>query len=353
MRTWLLVLVSLAKIASAQTSPSTSPKFVWEGDVDESAILYLRGDHLEVENPRGERVEHQRYRFFHLPPDSHETVRLEVSEGRGSVAITQQPTLENDYTIIVDIQDRQEGRGHYSIALYWDASGDDRQGGGKRWRDRGWQGDGIVETRGAPGRLTWHGHVDSQAVVECRDSSCHSLTHTGMPVSHEKVHFDKPLPKAEVLVTLGPDDANGSIRVSQQPLRSNDYAVRVEIADGCGARKDCSFTLSWREQGGTAEPRQAHRGAVWSGRVDGTARVTLRGSSTLSQSISGKPIADEQTDFGRDLPHSEVPAAVKLLKGRGTVVLVESPAERNGFSLVFEVRDPGPGADDYVVELDW
>ena len=136
-RTFVLFLLAMA--VRAQTPPAASPQFVWEGDVDESAVLHIRGDRLEVENPRGERVQHQRYRFFHLPPDSRQQVRLEVVEGRGSVRITQQPALENDYTIAIDIDDRQEGRGHYSIALHWDASGDDFQGGARRWRDRGGQ----------------------------------------------------------------------------------------------------------------------------------------------------------------------------------------------------------------------
>ncbi len=348
-----LAFILFAIAAHAQIPPSTSPNFVWEGDVDESAILYLRGDHLEVENPSGGRVQHQRYRLFHLPPDSHQTVRLEVVTGRGSVRIQQQPALENDYTIIVAIEDRQDGRGHYSIALYWEASGDDTQGGTKHWRDRGWQGDGLAEVKTSTAKLTWRGHVDAEAVIECRASTCRVLTHKGMPVTHDRARFDKPLPHREVAVNLGADDAGGNIRVIQQPLRSNGYAAQVEILDGCGARKECAFTLSWRETG-ASEPQQASaRGAVWTGRVDGTARVTLRGSSTLSQSVTGAPIANEQTDFARPLAQADLPVSLKKLQGRGTILLVESPSEQNGFSVVFEVRDPGPGPDSYAVEVDW
>jgi hypothetical protein len=352
----VLVLLLLAMAVRAQTPPAASPKFVWEGDVDEAAVLYVRGDHLEVENPRGERVQHQRYRFFHLAPDSRQQVRLEVVEGRGSVRITQQPTLENDYTIIIDIEDRQEGRGHYSIGLYWEASGDDFQTGAKRWRDRGWQGDGIAEPLGAITKLRWRGHVDSEAIVECRASACHALTqHRGMPVTRERVRFDKPLPRQEVLVSLAGDDANGNIRVLEQPLRSNGYAVRVQITAGCGGRKECGFTLTWREPGGAAEQKPAaHRGVMWSGRVGGTIRVTVRDASTLSQTVSGGPIANEQTIFDHALPHrGDLSATIRKVQGRGTVAIVESPSDGNGFGLVFEVRDPGPGADDYMVEVDW
>jgi hypothetical protein len=93
---------------------------------------------------------------------------------------------------------------------------------------------------------------------------------------------------------------------------------------------------------------------MWSGRVNGTIRVTVRDSSTLSQVVSGEPIRNEQTIFDYALPHrAGLSTTIRKLQGRGTVAIVESPSEQNGFSLVFEVRDPGPGADDYMVELDW
>jgi hypothetical protein len=35
------------------------------------------------------------------------------------------------------------------------------------------------------------------------------------------------------------------------------------------------------------------------------------------------------------------------------VVIIEPPSDQNGFSLIFEVHDPGPGADNYEVEVAW
>ncbi len=45
--------------------------------------------------------------------------------------------------------------------------------------------------------------------------------------------------------------------------------------------------------------------------------------------------------------------AIRKLRGRGQVSIVESPSEKNNYRLVFEIDDPEPGADDYEVELDW
>jgi hypothetical protein len=350
-------LLLLAMAVHAQTPPATSPNFVWEGSVDQAAVLYLRGDHLEVANPRGGPVRQQRYRFFHLTPNSRQQVRLEVLEGRGSVQITQQPTLENDYTITIGIEDRQEGRAHYSIALYWDAPADDTQQGARKWSDPGWRGDDVApEPKAHMVRLRWRGHVEADAIVECHASECHSQVTRGMPVSHEQVRFDQPLPQQEVAVSLAGDNAGGAIRVLQQPMRSNAYTVRVGLADGCAGRKECRFTLEWREPvpGARQPPQTPHRGLAWSGRVSGTVSVTVRGSSTLSGVVEGGSLANEQTIFDRPLPHrADLSPTIRKVQGRGTVAIVESPSQQNGFSLVFEVRDPGPGADDYTVELGW
>jgi hypothetical protein len=350
-----LLVVLLGAAVRAQAPTDTTPKFVWQGDVDETAVLRIRGDHLDVQSPKGERVQHQRYRFFHLPPDSRQQVRLEILEGRGSVRIARQPTADNDYTMEIDIEDLQQGRAHYSIALYWDSPADEMQEGAKKWRDRGWQGDDVSNAKESTGKMTWRGHVDSDATVECQASACRSQSTQGMPVGHERVRFEKPLPQQEVAVSLTGDDANGNIRVVQQPLRSNNYAVRVQIADGCGNRKECMFTLTWREVTGAAEEKQAaQRGLFWSGTVSGTARVTVRDSSTLSGAEAGGSLANEQTVFDRPLPHrAGLSPAIRKVQGRGSVVIVEPPSDQNGFSLIFEVHDSGPGTDNYAVEVAW
>ena len=347
----LRILALLVCSSAAYAASAGSPQFLWDGDVDQTAILSIRGDQLRVSTPRGGAVEHQRWRFFAPLADSHQDVRLEVRAGRGSVRIAQQPTLANNYMVEIQIDDPQDGRGHYSIALYWEADSDQT----RRWHDRGWQGDSSVAgRREETGKLTWRGHVEGDATVSCHASSCRTEVRGGMPVSHERVRFTRPLPESEVAVSLERDSQY--IRVLEQPLRSNGYTTSVEISDECGGNRDCSFTLSWREPdvGEAPEKREAVRGMVWSGRVSGTVRVMVRDSSTVSEVLNGGPTANELALFDRPLPHqSGLSPAIRKLQGRGAAAIVQAPSEKNGFSLVFEVRDPGPGADDYAVELDW
>jgi len=337
----------LAATAFAQTR---IPGFLWEGDVDQSAVLLLQGGRLEASSPRGEPVQNQRYRVLQPPVDSRQNVRLDILEGRGSARVTQQPTLENDYSVAVTIEDRQDGRSHYSIALYWDSPVEQIVPGRKPWKDVGWQGDGARPELGKPVKLTWSGRVEGETVVECHLSECRATMPHGLPLTDARARFERPVPRADMLVRVSGSDAGGNIRILEQPLAANNYTVRVGIAEGCGGRRACRFTLEWREPDVTERKVEARRALFWSGEVTGAVRVTVRDSSTLS---SGH-VTGEQPLFDRPLPHrAGLPLAIRKLHGRGTVEIVETPSDQNGFSLIFEIQDPGPGSSDYQVELSW
>jgi hypothetical protein len=70
--------------------------------------------------------------------------------------------------------------------------------------------------------------------------------------------------------------------------------------------------------------------------------------------LDGAPVAGEHAEIFRPLPaRSDMTPAIRKLRGRGQVAIVESPSEKNNYQLVFEINDPELGADDYEVELDW
>ncbi len=244
MRLFPWAVLAVAAGACAQSPDNGRPQFAWQGDVDGKISLYIRAgvDKLQVETRQGAPPEHQRYRFFDPLPDTRQQVRLTVLEGRGSVRIAQQPTLDNNYTVAVAIDDLQDGIGHYSLALYWDAS--DTRLMYRKWRDRGWQGDGI--TPGKPpteetGRLIWRGHVDGDVVIECRGSSCSAVTEQGLPVDHQRVRFTAPLPDRQVAVNLEEPRDNDDVRLTEQPSAANGWTTRVRISDACGGARLCGL----------------------------------------------------------------------------------------------------------------
>jgi hypothetical protein len=333
-----LLALALGFASALPAQPERKPQMIWQGEVEGSAFLYIHGKRLQVEAKSGSPVAKQRYHFYEALPDTRQDVRLDVSEGRGFVHIAEQPRADNRYTLAVAIEDRQTGSSFYSIALYWNAGDvyDRRPGGGTD-------------------RITWSGRVDDEVLVSCRGSHCTSETVSGAPVMHERVKVSRPLPDRDVLMTLENVDGRGEVRLVEQPAESNGYTARVRIRDPQGGAGDYSFALTWARPG-RLDPQlaTAQTGLVWSGRVEGTIRVTVRGGAAFSQVVNGHPVEAENARFERPLPsRSDLNPSVKKRQGRGNVDIVEVPSNRNGYQLVFEVRDSGGGSDLYEVEVAW
>jgi hypothetical protein len=333
-----LVAFAIGFASALPAQHERKPQMIWQGEVDDNALLYVRGKRLEVETKGGSPVARQRYRIYDPLPDTRQDVRLDVSEGRGYVHIVEQPRPDNRFTLALAIEDRQAGSSFYAIAVYWDP-GDiyDRKPGV------------------AADRITWSGRVDDEVIVSCQGNRCTSEPVSGTPVMHERVKVSHALPNRDVKVTLENLDGRGEVRLVEQPAEHNGYTTRVRIRDPQGGAGDYSFALTWARPGPLdPQPLDRQTGLVWSGRVEGTIRVTVRGGASFSEVVKGRPVAEESARFDRPLPsRSDLNPVVKKRQGRGNVDVIEVPGNRNGYQLVFEVRDSGGGSDFYEVEVAW
>lgn len=311
---------------------------IWQGEVDGTAFLYVRGKRLKVETRDGGPVENQRYRVNDPLPLNRQNVRLHVSEGRGFVHIVDQPRADNDFTLAIAIEDRQQGGSFYSFAADWD-TGDVFDRPDNRFRYR----------------VKWSGRVDEEVVVSCAGDHCTSQAVRGTPVMREHFKFARPLPQRNGAVALEQADGRGEIRLVEQPGENNGYAARVRIRDPQAGAGDYTFTLTWAPPGRTdREPLAAQRGLLWSGRVEGTVRVSVHGGVALSEVVTGSPVSAERAEFDRPLPlRSDLKPAIKKRQGRGSVQIIEYPDNRNGYRLVFEIHNPEGGPDMYEVEVAW
>ena len=313
------------------------PQFVWRGQVDGIVILHLRDKRLDVQVQEGSPVERQQFQFHDRLPDTRQDVRLEVQEGRGLVHIVDQPRLDNHYTSAVAIEDRQPGSSFYSIALYWDDS------------------TAVLEHPGRSDKIVWSGRVDRQATINCRAKSCVAATLNGVPVAGQQFKFSRPLPNHAVEVRLEQPEGRGEIRLVEQPSERNQYTARVLIRDSQSGSAEYSFALVWTRDGGKEpELRPVVRGVMWSGTVEGRVRVTVQGGAVLSEALAGHPVTGERADVLKPLPaRSDLNPVAKKLRGRGEVQIVEEPSDKNNYRLVFEIRNPEGGADNYEIEVDW
>ena len=332
--------VLCASLLLGVASGQDRPQFAWQGQVDGVAILHLRGNRLDVQVKEGAPVTEQQFHFYHSLPETKQDARLRVIEGRGYVHILDQPRVDNQYTLAVSIEDHQAGSSFYSIALYWDAS--------NRLYERS-RGEGRTDA------VAWSGRVDQDALVSCHGKTCSSSVSSGAPVAAEHFKFTRPLPDRPVEVTLTEQEGRGEIRVVEEPSERNQYTARVAIHDPLAGSSDYSFKLVWsRPTGHEPPPVPAGRGLVWSGDVTGRVRIALKSGAAISQALEGGRVSNQHVDFIQALPaRSDLEPVVKILRGRGRVEIVEKPSDRNNYQLIFEISDPGPGADSYEVELDW
>jgi hypothetical protein len=313
------------------------PQFVWQGQVDGIVILHLRDNRLDVQLQEGSPVERQRFQFHDRLPEIRQDARLEIQEGRGYAHIVDQPRLENHYSLAVAIEDRQPGSSLYSIAIYWDALS------------------GLFEhSPGRSDRIAWSGRVDQEAVISCRDKGCFTETVNGAPVADEHFKFSRPLPNHDVEVRLEQTEGRGEIRLVEQPSERNQYTARVSIRDPQSGAGEYSFLLVWARGGKAPDLHSSTRGLTWSGTVEGRVRVTVQGGAVLSEAVAGHPVTGERADFLRPLPaRSDLNPVAKRLRGHGEVQIVEHPSDKNNYRLVFEIRNPEGGADNYEIEVDW
>ena len=326
----LLAFLSLSAILTAQDRR----QFVWQGEVDGTAILYLQANRLKVRVQEGEPIARQQYHFYDRLPETQQNARLEVREGRGLVHIVDQPRLDNSYTLAVSIEDRQPGSSFYSLALYWDTSNN-----------------ALERSAGKTGRIRWSGRVDEEALIRCLQQTCSSSAAHGAPAANEHFKFSRPLPQQSVDVRLEDQDGRGDIRLVEQPSERNNYSAVVSIRDPQSGSGEYSFSLVWMRPSTKEIPPtiDAARGLLWTGVVDGRARVTVHGSSSISEGAQ-----TEHADFLRPLPAgSDIKPAVKKLNGRGQVQIVEYPSDKNNYTLVFEIVDSQAGPTAYTVEVDW
>jgi len=117
----LLITAAIVSAVLTGCSVSTTPSQVtWSGSVDDTATVYFQGGRSWVDNVTGKPVEDANATFHgDLPANALTTVTLAKIAGRGQVALTQQPTKDNNYTAAVRVVDLDPDRDHYQFTLKW------------------------------------------------------------------------------------------------------------------------------------------------------------------------------------------------------------------------------------------
>src|SRR5262249_51269854 len=121
----LLVMVSFFSIsASAQFYGNQYPnrdisRFRWEGAVDGTSFVSIRGRHVEVRTSSVWPFQPRRYNFTDPLPRAWFGLAREVLKGGGRVKLFKSPRPNNVFTAVIRIDDNSGGRDVYGFELQW------------------------------------------------------------------------------------------------------------------------------------------------------------------------------------------------------------------------------------------
>ena len=114
-------LFALFVVSSAQAqTESASGKVFWRGNVDNKVRLTIKGDTLEQETIEGAEKPAGKFSFTAPLPEQAVTVQVSRKEGRSKkIKVIQQPTVDNDFTAIIEIHDEGGGARDYVLEIFW------------------------------------------------------------------------------------------------------------------------------------------------------------------------------------------------------------------------------------------
>jgi len=99
---------------------SVSGHFQWQGLVDGSDNINLRGSKVTMAHLTASNIQQATYQLSAALPYDEVQVNLRKVRGRGSIRVLEQPTASNNYTAVVQVNDQGDsGRGWYEFTLDW------------------------------------------------------------------------------------------------------------------------------------------------------------------------------------------------------------------------------------------
>jgi hypothetical protein len=113
--TYYLAASCLLFAQTAQRMPSLN----WEGEIRGGATLFVQGKRLDMEGRGTNAIDRPKFRFAEPLTAAHKCVDLKVRSGTGEVEIVEQPSADNDRTVVVDIRNKEKNPDFYRIEFFW------------------------------------------------------------------------------------------------------------------------------------------------------------------------------------------------------------------------------------------
>jgi hypothetical protein len=222
----------------------------WAGQVDQEAVIEIRGDRVVERSVRGRRVYRQNLSMTSPLPRVDTNVSIADARGRGRVELVQQPSAANGYVAAVRIFDEENGAGDYSFTLNWgDQHSYQTSNTGVFGRNEPAYNpnDSVFgsRTRAGSGRVLFAGRIDGRVRVTIQGGRYSVETVSGQPPRDVRVDFGSPLPAVPVEVAVDRLRGRDDVRLLQRPDSSNGYRLVFEIDDKSGGQDDYEVEIRW------------------------------------------------------------------------------------------------------------
>ena len=331
-------------------SSSKQGQFDIRMHVDGEIDFFVRGDMIRYQVLGGRPPEDDGSE--HSQPIPRATLRrfeLEKKDGRGQVTLVEPPSSANNFTARFKISDPKGSDDRYHARLRWEA--------------------GVAvarETVAAPPRSRTVSPPSASPPVASPQVTSPAVSSAGGASAAGSG-------SAAALPTL-PDDPRAGQRepaTAAAPGRSRVLSKHMEAilrgprtaapapaeapAPQAPAKIDLPGVEIFSGDNDPSRYNDADSGVFeFRGRVDGVARIRIRGDRVLAESEGGRPLAVERFSFTQPVPSARVgDMRVETKDGRGKIVLLERPWEGNHFMAVVEISDPKSGDDRYHFRLTW
>jgi hypothetical protein len=202
-------------------------------------------------------------------------------------------------------------------------------------------------------QLVWEGQVDGINVLHVCGNRVQVEAREGLPVEHQRFHFNQRLPESRQQVRLEVVEGRGRVHILEQPRADNNYTISVSIEDRQPGSSWYSLAFYWEPELGAAPPRGRRESLTWSGRVEGEAVVSCHADTCETEARRGDQVTGDRFRFSKPLPSREVAVTLEKTDGRGEIRLLEQPRESNGYAARVMIRDPQGGSSDYGFTLAW
>lgn len=96
-----------------------SGRVTWRGTVDDEVQLTISGRNVETRTISGSEFKNENFNFTSPLPNRNVTVEVDKKKGRGDARVLQQPSRSNNYTAVIQIQDKKGSNDRYELDIYW------------------------------------------------------------------------------------------------------------------------------------------------------------------------------------------------------------------------------------------